>query len=113
MQVNYWKKDQTCQEIITKTPIPNNGNFSLFANYYNLLDAKGLGFQISSDSEIEVEKLYRKNGFEYLVLELNNQKELYILPNEQIEKYADRVSSKIEFCKTDEEVLNLLIHEMN
>jgi hypothetical protein len=110
---NYWIKDQTRQEIITKTPIPNNGNFNLFANYYNLLDAKGLGFQISSDSDIEVEKLYRKNGFEYLILEHNNQNELYILPNGRIEEYADRIASKIEFCKTDEEVLNLLIDEMN
>ena len=113
MQMNYWIKDQTRQEIITKTPIPNNGNFNLFANYYNLMDAKGLGFQISSYSEVEIEKLYRKNGFEYLILEHKNQNELYILPNERIEEYTDRIASKIGFCKTDEEVLKLLIEEMN
>jgi pectate lyase len=113
MQNKYWIKDQTRQEIITKTPISNNGNFNLFANYYNLMDGKGIGFQIGSDLEIEVEKLYRKNGFEYLVLEHNNQKELYILPNERIEEYSERIASKVEFCKSDEEVLHLLIDEMN
>lgn len=113
MHVSYWVKDQTRQEIITKTPIPNNGNFNLFANYYNLLDAKGLGFQISSDSEIEVEKLYRKNGFEYLVLEHNNQRELYILPNERIVEYAKRIASKVDICKSENEVIKLLINEMN
>lgn len=109
---NYWIKDQTRQEIITKTPIPNNGNFNLFANYYNLLDAKGLGFQISSDSEIEVEKLYRKNGFEYLILEHNKQNEIYILPNEVIEEYVNRIVSKISNCNSEQEVFLLLINEM-
>lgn len=110
---NYWLKDQTRQEIITKTKIPNKGNFNVYANYYNLIDVKGIGLQLSSTSDLEIEKLYSKNGFVYLVLELNNQKELYILPNERIEEYAVRIASKIEFCKTDVEVLNLLIDEMN
>lgn len=101
------------KKIITKTQIPNNSEFDLYANYYNLMDAKGLGFKICFDSEIKVEKLYRKNGFEYLILEDNNKKEFFILPNERIEEYADTIVSKIEFCKTDEEVLNLLIDEMN
>lgn len=64
MKGNYWIKDHTRLEIITKTQIPNKVNFNLFANYYNLMDAKGLSFRISPDSDIEVEKLYRKNGFE-------------------------------------------------
>lgn len=107
-----WIKNQTRQEIITKTQIPNNGNFNIYANYYNLMDKKGLGFQISSSSDLEVEKLHRKNGFEYLVLEHNNQKELYILPNEQIEEYVIRIASKVEFCKSEKEVLDLLFEEM-
>lgn len=45
MESNYWIKDQTRQEIITKTLIPNKGNFELFASYFNLMDAKGLSFQ--------------------------------------------------------------------
>lgn len=111
MRENYWIKDETRQEIITKTQISNNGNYNIFANYYNIMDAKGFGFQLSSDSEIEVEKLYSKNGFQYIVLEHNNQKELFILPNERIEKYVNRIASKVDFCKNEEEVFMLLINE--
>lgn len=110
---NYWKKDETRQEIITKTPIPNNGMFNIFANYYNLMDAKGIGFQISSNAIFEAEKLYRKNCFIYLMLEHNNQKELYILPNDHIEEYAKRIALKIDFCKNEVDVLQLLIDEMH
>jgi len=109
---NYWIKDQTRQEIITKTQIPNKGNFKIYANYYNLIDVKGLGLQLSFNSNIEVEKLYRKNGFEYIVLEHNNQKELFILPNENIEEYANQIASKIDACKTEKEVMDLLVEEM-
>jgi hypothetical protein len=112
MQNNYWIKDQTRQEIITKTQISNNGNFNIFANYYNLMDAKGLGLQLSSDLDIDVEKLFRKNGFQYIVLEHNNQKELFILPNDSIVEYTNRVVSKIDICKTEKEVLDLLVEEM-
>ncbi len=113
MQQNYWIKDETRQEIITKTFIPNKGNFKLSGNYYNLMDAKGLGMEISSDLEIEVEKLFSKSGFQYIVLEHNNQKELFILPNENIVEYAYRIASKIDVCKSEKEVINLLINEMN
>lgn len=112
MHVNYWIKDQTRQEIITKTQIPNKGNFNVYANYYNLIDVKGIGFQISSSSDLEVEKLYRKNGFEYLVLENKNEKELYILPNDRIVEYTNRIASKVDVCKTEKEVLDLLVEEM-
>ena len=92
MQNSYWTKDQTRQEIITKTQIPNKGNFKVFTNYYNFMDAKGLGVQLNSDATIEVEKLFIKNGFQYIVLEHNNQKELYILPNKNILEYANRIT---------------------
>jgi len=112
MPHNYREKDPTRQEIITKTPIPNKGNFNIYANYYNLLDVKGLGLQISSNSDLEVEKLYRKNGFEYLVLEHQNQKELYILPNDKIDEYTNRIVLKIGGCETEKDVCNVLIGEM-
>lgn len=105
-------KDQTRQEIITKTQIPNKGNFNIYANYYNLIDVKGLGFQLSSNSELEVEKLFRKNCFNYVVLEINNKKELFILPNEKIVEYVNRIASKVDFCKNEKEVLQLLTDEM-
>lgn len=110
---NYWIKDQTRQEIITKTRIPNIGNYNIYANYYNLIDFKGIGFLLSSSSNLEVEKLYRKNGYEYFVIEHNNQKELYILPHKRIEEYADRITSKVDFCASNDEVLQLIIEEMN
>jgi hypothetical protein len=111
--INYWIKDQTRQEIITKTLIPNKSNFGIFASYFNMMDAKGLGLQLSSDIDIEVEKLFRKNGFEYLVLEHNNQKELFILPNENIVEYTNRIASKVDVCKSEKEVIKLLVDEMN
>jgi hypothetical protein len=109
---NFWIKDQTRQEIITKTQIPNNGNFNIYANYYNLMDAKGLGLQLSSDLDIDVEKLFRKNGFEYIVLDLSGQKEVFILPNENIVEYTNRLVSKIDICTTEKEVFDLLVEEM-
>jgi hypothetical protein len=110
---NYWIKDLTHQEIITKTLIPNKSNFLIYANYYNLMDAKGLGIQLSSDAKITVEKLFRKNGFEYFVLEHNDQKELYILPHENIEEYTNLIASKVDVCITEKELLNLLVDEMS
>lgn len=110
---NYWIKDQTRKEAITKTQIPNAGNFDLFANYYNLMDKKGMSFSLGFENDLDIEKLYRKNVFEYIVLEHNELKELYILPNENIVEYANMIASKINSCNSKNAVLNLLIDEMN
>lgn len=109
---NYWTKDQTRQEIITKTPIPNNGNFNIYANYYNLIDVKGLGLQISSNTDIEFEKLYKRNSFQYFAIEHNKQRELYILPNDVMVEYVNKIALKINDCKSEEELFELLIREM-
>ena len=113
MTSTYWTKDTSRQEIITKTQIPNSGNFNLFANYYNLMDKKGLSFMLNVDSDLPIEKLFRRNCFEYLVLEHNNLKELYILPNENITEYASRIITKIENCQNESDFFNLMIEEMN
>lgn len=42
------------------------------------------------------------------MLEHNNQKELYILPNEQIVEYANRIASKVDVCITEHEVMKIL-----
>ena len=112
MQTNYWTKDQTRQEIITKTQIPNKKNFNLFAIYFNVMDKKGLGFQLSKNIDLPDEKLFRKNDFEYIVFEHNGQRALYIMPNESIVEYTNRVALKINLCKTEKEVLKLLVEEM-
>lgn len=112
MNNNYWIKDQTRNEVITKTQIPNKSNFGLFACYFNLMDKKGLALQFDKNPEIEKEKLFVKNGFEYFVLEHSNLKELMILPNENLTEYTNKVVSKIENCNTETDVLNLLIAEM-
>jgi hypothetical protein len=112
MQNNYWIKDETRQEIISKTKIPSKENFNLFANYYNLMDKKGLGLLLSKDSDIPIEKLFKKNKSFYIVLDLSGQKELFILPNDNIIEYTNRVVSKIDVCKTEKEVLDLLVEEM-
>jgi len=112
MNKNYWIKDQTRQEIITKTQIPNKENFNLFANYYNLMDKKGIGFQLSKDSDLPNEKLFRKNDFEYIVFDHSGQREFFVLPNDSIVEYTNRIVSKIDVCKTEKEVLDLLVEEM-
>ena len=113
MELNYWIKDETRQEIITKTLIPNEGNFELFANYFNLMDAKGLSFQFKENSELQAEKLFIKNGFEYFVLQHENYNELLILPNENIEILTEKIVSKINDCNRESDVVNLVLDEMN
>lgn len=110
---NYWTKDQTCQEIITKTLIPNQGNFGIFANYFNLMDAKGLSFQFKENSELQAEKLFIKNGFEYFVLQHENFNELLVLPNENLEILTGKIVSKLNDCNKESDVIDLFISEMN
>ena len=112
MQNNYWIKDDTRKEIITKTQIPNEGNFNLFACYFNLLDKKGLSFPINSKPDFQMDKVFRKNGFEYIVLTHNDLKEFLVLPNEKLNEYTDNIASKIGHCKNETDVLNLMITEM-
>jgi|SRR5690554_1400333 len=109
---NYWIKDETRQEIITKALIPNNGNFELFASYYNLMDAKGLSFQFKENSKLQAEKLVRKNGFEYFVLQQENFNELMILPNQNLVNYLDNIISNINLCNNENVVLNFIISKM-
>ena len=52
--LNYWIQDETRQEIITKTLIPNKGNFELFASYFNLMDAKALSFQFKENRPLSL-----------------------------------------------------------
>lgn len=113
MEINYWTKDETRQEIITKTLIPNNGNFELFASYYNLMDAKGLSFQFKENSKLQAEKLFRKNGFEYFVLQHENFNELLILPNQNLENLTERIVSKINSYKQESDVVNLVLNQIN
>ncbi|MCO5232301.1 MAG: hypothetical protein M9888_01035 [Chitinophagales bacterium] len=112
MQSNYWVKDITRKEIITKTQIPSKANFNLFATYFNLMDKKGLSFHLNENSTFEIDKLFAKNGFHYLALQLGDVKEFLILPNENLLDYTERIASKIDTCKTEKDVLNLLIAEM-
>jgi hypothetical protein len=109
---NYWIKDQTRQEIITKTLIPNKENFELFANYFNLMDVKGLSFQFKENPEFQTEKLFRKNGFEYIVLQHKSCNELLVLPNENLEILTDKIVSKINDCKQEFEAINLILSQM-
>lgn len=109
---NYWLKDETRQEIITKTLIPNKGNFELFATYFNLMDCKGLSFQFKENTELLAEKLFIKNGFEYFVLQHDNFNELLILPNENLEILTEKIVSKINFCNQESDVVNLVLSEM-
>lgn len=112
MKLNYWTKDQTRQEVITKTLIPNKGNFELFASYFNLMDAKGLSFQFKENSELQFAKLFKRNGFEYFVLQQENFNELLVLPNENLEVLTARIVSKINKCNQESDVIELVINEM-
>lgn len=112
MELNYWIKDETRQEIITKTLIPNKGNFELFANYFNLMDAKGLSFQFKENSELQAEKLFIINGFEYFVLQHEKFNELLILPNKNIEILAENIVSKINYCNQESDVFKLVLSQI-
>lgn len=113
MASNYWLKDETRQEIITKTLIPNKGNLQIFASYFNLMDAKGLSFQFKEKSKFEAEKLFIKNGFEYFILQHDNFNELLILPNENLEILTNKVLLKINECNNESDVIDLFISQMN
>lgn len=113
MNTSYWIKDTAGKEIISKTQIPNKNNFKLLACYFNLIDKKGLSFQLSKSTDIEIEKLFIKNGFKYFVFEYDNLKELMILPNQNLIEYTEKILSKIDNYKTENDVLNLIIQEMN
>ena len=112
MKLNYWTKDQTRQEVITKTLIPNKGNFELFASYFNLMDAKGLSFQFKENSELQAEKIFIKNGFEYFVLQHKNFNELLILPNENLEILTENIVSKINDCTQESDVFKLVLSQI-
>ena len=112
MTANYWIKDSTRSEIITKTLIPNKNNFSLFACYYNLMDEKGLSLHLDEKMKIATDKLCTKNNLQYFILEHDNIKEFFILPNENLVEYTEKVISKIDSCKSNEEVLQLMVNEM-
>lgn len=111
--INYWIKDQTRQEVITKTLIPNKGNFEFFATYFNLMDAKGLSFQFRENSDLQAEKLFIKNGFEYFVLQHENFNELLVLPNKNLEILTEKILAKINYCDQESDVVNLVLDKMN
>ncbi|MEY5048350.1 MAG: hypothetical protein RLZZ175_1709 [Bacteroidota bacterium] len=110
---NFWIKDHTRSEVITKTQIPNKNNFEIFACYFNFMDEKGLSVHFTKKTKIATDKLFTKNNFQYFIFEHDNVKELLILPNENLVEYTEKVISKIDICKSNEEVLQLMINEMN
>ncbi|MCZ2100510.1 MAG: hypothetical protein LC107_03110 [Chitinophagales bacterium] len=112
MNTNYWVKKEVYKEVLTKTQIPNKGNFSLMAYHFNTMDKKGVGFYFDKSIEFKNDFVFRKNGYEYVVLDHKIFKEFLILPNNNLPEYVDNVASKIDNCKTETEVLSLLIAEM-
>ena len=112
MTQNYWVKDATRSEIITKTRIPNKNNFEIFGCYFNMMDKKGLSVHLNPSTKIETEKLFTKNNFQYFVLEHNNVKELLILPNENLVGYTQNLISKIDQYHRDINLLDFIIEEM-
>lgn len=109
----YWKKDITRKEVITKTQIPNKGNFDFFATYFNLMDKKGLSLQLTENPIIEKNKLFTKNGFEYILLQLDGLNEFLVLPNENLEILTENIVSKINDCNDESEIIKLIINQMD
>ena len=112
MHVDYWLKNEPHKEIVTKTPIANKLGFNLLACYYNILDRKSFAFQFDKNLEFETDKVFRKNGFEYVVFEHNDFKELWVLPNENLIEFTDRIVAQIDNCNNEMEVLDLIVTEM-
>ncbi len=109
---NYWIKDPTRSEVITKTQIPNKGNFDFFATYFNLMDKKGLSLKINDNPKIEKDKLFTKNGFEYIFLALDGMNEFIVLPSNNLQGLAQKVILEIDNCNSEIDVLNLIIEKM-
>lgn len=109
---NYWIKNDAYKEVLTKTQIPNRGNFKLMAYHFNTMNQKGIGFYFDKEIKFLKDKVFRKNGYEYLVLEYDDFKELLILPNDNLPELAERVILKIDECNTENQVLDLIIAEM-
>lgn len=112
MNTNYWVKKEAYKEVITKTQIPNKGNFSLMAYHFNAMNKKGIGFYFNKSIEFTNDTVFRKNGYEYIVLEHNNFKEFVILPNDNLPDFVDRVVSKIDECNKEPEIISLIISQM-
>ena len=112
MQHNYWIKDTNRQEIITKTKILNEANFNLYASYFNLMDAKGLVLELQEISQFEVGKIYKKSDFYYLVLNLKNRHELYIMPNEKLVDLTHYIVDDLINCKSEHQLLNKIFQKM-
>ncbi len=111
--INYWVKREAYKEVLTKTLIPNNGNFSLMAYHFNAMYKKGIGFYFDKNIKCKNDFVFRKNGYEYVVFEHDNFKEFIVLPNDKLPELAERVVSKIDDCSTELEVINLIIEQMN
>lgn len=112
MNTNYWIKKEAYKEVLTKTQMPNKGNFRLMAYHFNAMDKKGIGFYFDKSIKFKNDKMYIKNGYQYLVLEYDDFKEFLILPHNTIPELADRIISQIDTCKTEKEVIDLLIAKM-
>ena len=112
MKVDYWVNNESHKEIVTKIQIANKLGFRLLACHYNMLNQKGLAFQFDKTLEFETGKVFRKNGFEYVVLEQDDFKELWVLPNEYVIEFTDMIVSQIGNCQNEIEVLHLIVKEM-
>ncbi len=77
------------------------------------MDAKGISFHYTENSKLQAEKLFKKNGFEYFVLQHKNFNELYILPNKNLEILIEKIVSKINHCSTESEIIDLVFDKMN
>ena len=110
--MNDWKKKQARSEIISFSPIPNDGNFKLLASHYNLLNQTGLVFQFQSNIEFEKDKIFLKNNFYYFAIEHEGTNHLFIIPNEKIFQLTQKILQQISTCENETDVLNLLIELM-
>lgn len=110
---NYWIKDESRKQIITKTQISNNGDFELYASYFNLMDAKGLSCHLNKNIDLVTDKLLSKNGFEYLIIQHDTFKEFLVLPNQNLDVLIDKIVSKINSCNKVDNIIDLILNEMN
>ena len=98
------------KQIITKTKIANINGLNFFSTLNNILKVKGISISTKGHLELEDNKLYQKNGFQYLIL--NDINEFIILPNSKLDDLILNLKYEISKCCNENELINLIVNKM-
>lgn len=98
------------KQIITKTRIPNDNGLLFYKTFYNILKVKGISIDVKENLVLTGNKLFEKNGFQYVLL--NEINEFIILPNNKLDELILNLKVAINKCKDENELINLIVCNM-